>query len=536
MAKRSFLTVQYICLILSRQTNCRDSALLTSKEVLEKTGISRATLNNYISWGIVARPDVLPPEPDDGAAPRIGYFPDGVVQRIEQIQRLKREGWSITRIAAHFMGDRPAASAVVEPAVAPPPPAPLSAGVRRAMPTLSIDAPEQPAYLVNDSFEVLWLNDAAGSAGGPHPPLPPDAVSHGLFAYLLRDAAIDAERGKAILRFHLAVAKRRGAGLTELCRDVPPEQIALLQRLYDEAERIDPGLVVQTRLSPGGAGWAPAVSLYAVDFREGTLFLYAPAPQAAEESVPQRRYREGVIADVARTRSPALTEVAVLVTDLQNSAVLWSELPAEEYFELINQIWLTVDPIFRRCRGTHGKHPGEGMVCYFFPQPDSSYLWNAVLAAHHMREAIRAVSREWQLRKGWTTELAMNTGIDEGLEWLGAFKSGAEVELIVLGDTVNHAAGMSALSRAGAIWVTRKLVSKLSPDERQRLKFGVRRTRHDGKEVFVHSSFSRVEHLADRMGAAEGHTPRDIARLPIAEILDIALEPGGADRTGRNPT
>lgn len=516
--------------------------MLTSKEVLEKTGISRATLNNYISWGIVARPDVLPPEPQDGAAPRIGYFPDGVVQRIEEIQRLKREGWSITRIAGHFMADRPTASAVVESATPAHPPlpattphlrSPASAGARRAMPALSIEAPEQPAYLVNDSFEVIWLNDAAGSAGGPHPPLPPDAVSHGVFAYLLQDAAMNVERGKAILRFHLAVARQRGAGLPELCRDVPPGQITLLERLYDDAERIDSGVVVQTRLSMG-AGLAQAVLLYAVHFREGTLFLYAPAPHLPEEIVPQRRYRDGVIGDVARTRTPALTEVAVLVTDLQNSAVLWSELPAEEYFELINQIWLTVDPIFRRFRGTHGKHPGEGMVCYFFPQPDCSYLWNAVLAAHHMREAIRAVSRQWQLRKGWTTELAMTTGIDEGLEWLGAFKSGAEVELIVLGDTVNHASGMSALSRAGAIWVTRKLVSKLRPEERQRLTFGVRRTRHDGNEVFVRSSFSRVEHLADRMGV-EGQTPRDIARLPIAEILDIALEPGGAADRGPTP-
>ena len=75
---------------------------MTSKELLERTGISRATLNNYISWGIVPKPEVLPPEPRDGAAPRIGYFADEVVERIEEIQRLKREGWSITRIVEHF--------------------------------------------------------------------------------------------------------------------------------------------------------------------------------------------------------------------------------------------------------------------------------------------------------------------------------------------------------------------------------------------------------------------------------------------------
>jgi len=76
--------------------------MLSSKDILERTGISRATLNNYISAGLIPRPDVLPPDPQDGAAPRIGYFPDDTIERIETIQRLKREGWSLGRILESF--------------------------------------------------------------------------------------------------------------------------------------------------------------------------------------------------------------------------------------------------------------------------------------------------------------------------------------------------------------------------------------------------------------------------------------------------
>src|SRR5437868_7729921 len=76
--------------------------MLSSKEILERTGISRATLNNYISAGLVPRPDVLPPGPQDGGAPRLGYFPDDTIERIETIQRLKREGWSLGRILQFF--------------------------------------------------------------------------------------------------------------------------------------------------------------------------------------------------------------------------------------------------------------------------------------------------------------------------------------------------------------------------------------------------------------------------------------------------
>lgn len=96
--------------------------MLTSKEIIERTGISRATLNNYIAAGLVARPDVLPPGPEHGDAPRIGYFPDDTLARIETIQRLKREGWTMSRIAEHLSRggalESPGARSVPTPAAA----------------------------------------------------------------------------------------------------------------------------------------------------------------------------------------------------------------------------------------------------------------------------------------------------------------------------------------------------------------------------------------------------------------------------------
>jgi hypothetical protein len=89
--------------------------MLSSKEILERTGISRATLNNYISAGLVPRPDVLPPDPQDGGAPRIGYFPDDTIERIETIQRLKREGWSLGRIVESFAAPAGPAAAIAGP-------------------------------------------------------------------------------------------------------------------------------------------------------------------------------------------------------------------------------------------------------------------------------------------------------------------------------------------------------------------------------------------------------------------------------------
>jgi len=90
---------------------------------------------------------------------------------------------------------------------------------------------------------------------------------------------------------------------------------------------------------------------------------------------------------------------AVLVADLQSSVRICTELPPEEYFEMINQIWAAMEPIFRKYYGTHGKHVGDGMVYYFFPQPDCNYILNALKCAQEMKDAMRKISKEWQIRR-----------------------------------------------------------------------------------------------------------------------------------------
>jgi adenylate cyclase len=527
------LTVQYICLYCLRQITV-EACLLTSKELLEKTGISRATLNNYISWGIVPKPEVLPPEPRDGAAPRIGYFPDDVVARIEEIQRLKREGWSITRIAEHFSAQ--ASPTAGTPSKIPATSTASSAAQPGVMPSLAIDDIAHPAYIINNRFQVVWFNAAAGAGllralaqarTGAEP--------QNVFKYLLRSQAADATSREQILRFHLGLAKQHGLGFAELCRGVSEEEAGMLERLFNEAQRPDPGLVSQTLIAGGGGAAAQPVRVYAVQFRERILLVHVPGGRASEDLSPLLVSRELVTGAPEGKRRPELSQVAVLVADLQHPTRIWSELPAEEYFELINQIWLTVDPIFRRHHGTHGKHPGDGMVCYFFPQRDSSHVWNALAAAQEMREAMRRVSKEWQLRKRWATELYMNTGLDEGQQWLGTLKSAGQLEFTMLGDTLNQAARISDFARFGSIWATKNLIGKLTLEQKQRLKFGVRRKSSDGREVFVPSIFSNVDSLADGAGVPVEKL-KDIARLPITEIVEIAAPDRGSDSAAPNPT
>ncbi len=66
--------------------------MLDSKQLIEKTGISRATLNNYVAQGILPNPTVMTPQGGDSRATRLGYFEDGAVDIINRVKQLKRRG------------------------------------------------------------------------------------------------------------------------------------------------------------------------------------------------------------------------------------------------------------------------------------------------------------------------------------------------------------------------------------------------------------------------------------------------------------
>ena len=145
--------------------------------------------------------------------------------------------------------------------------------------------------------------------------LPAESRSRGIFKHLLDGAAAGAGPRKSVLRFHLGLAKQRGARLSDLCRGLTGEEASMLEQLFTEAERTDTGLVAQTRISAGLPG-SPPLSLYAILFREGILFLYVPGRAAEEVSwLAARAAGTGP----GRYGAPALTDVAVLATDLQHA-------------------------------------------------------------------------------------------------------------------------------------------------------------------------------------------------------------------------
>jgi class 3 adenylate cyclase len=464
----------------------------------------------------------------------MGYFPDETIDRITQVQQLKREGLTMAEVVArigiaqtgreHAAADQVSTTAD-HPATADPQMQEVQADNRRAL-RLTLEDVPHPAYMVNYNFELTWYNDAARERilSGLNT-LPAYSEARNLFLLLFQSASgRSGYSGSELLRIHLALAKNRlgKSSVLGLLRGLDRDALSLAERLYDES------VITSERKSIldfpvelfTGAGPAENWRVFASFFREGIFVVYIPAEQYNSTLLDFLSQRDAVIRDLMRKRLPVLTPLAVMVADLQNSVKICSELPPEEYFELINEIWTTMGPIFRKYYGTYGKHVGDGMVYYFFPQPDSDYIFNALACAQELKSEMRKISKKWQLRKNWLNELYLNTGLHEGQEWLGTFQTATSVEFAVLGDTINHASRLSEFARFGTIWATKNLLSKLAHQKRAAVDFGITRKGEDGQEHFVASSYSQLQTMVD-LSCERYEKLRDIAMLPITEIRSV---------------
>ena len=141
--------------------------MLSSLELLQQTGISRATLHNYIALGLLPKPVVRNPGDDPRTTARqIGYFPPEVLERIERIKALKKDGVAMADIAGHLSpllqtsdaGSAPAAPALESTTAnvsngitkSPSPrPAPSPAATETGPLRLTVDKLTCPAYMLS---------------------------------------------------------------------------------------------------------------------------------------------------------------------------------------------------------------------------------------------------------------------------------------------------------------------------------------------------------------------------------------------------
>ena len=122
---------------------------------------------------------------------------------------------------------------------------------------------------------------------------------------------------------------------------------------------------------------------------------------------------------------------------------------------------------------------------------------------------------------GKSTLLRMLAGLEEISG--GDIHIDSKVEFTVLGDTINQAARLSDFAQGGTLWVTKSLISKLSPEDRRLLRYGIRRKDSNGVEHLVEATFAPIGALLDPEKSQE--KVRDIAALPVAEVIEVRSKP-----------
>ena len=499
--------------------------MLNSKQLIEITGISRATLNNYVALGILPNPVVKSPPENEGKATRLGYFDESAVDVIKRVQILKKQGLSMAGIAEEF-GGRRRKSSVQETALAAVHQAEPSLGEHESLTSLclesSIESFPGPAYMVNNNFELIWWNDSAvESFFGDNRDMPGELESRNLLKLLFEvQPASDEATLKEILAPHIAAAKKRlsQSVLIKIYSALGAQQLTLLKSIYDDVEPVlKAPMVHYPSILPAKDGSAELFDLYVCFYREGILFTYSPVSLEDDFLLEFLSKRNQVINELLKKRQPYLTNVTVMVADLQSSTKICSELPAEEYFELINDIWQQSEPIFRKYHGTYGKHAGDGMVYYFFPQPDCDYRLNAIQCSLELKAMMRRITQQWQSRKGWFSDLLLNIGLNEGQEWFGSFHAGGHVEFTVLGETINSASRVSDFARNGSVWASKSMLNQIPTEKRKQINFGITRQTQNNEFLFVTETYASLGSLLDDSDRNNSKF-RDVGMLPITEL------------------
>jgi class 3 adenylate cyclase len=505
------------------------------QKILPKTSISRQILEECIEKKILPKP-ILRDSPSDeksGAKKKNWYFPEGAVKRIETIKSWKDKGYSMEEIAQKFKKESPVLEIFPErrfESAEPEPEKDLEIPSNMDTPgaisdsplTLTIDSIDAPAYLINNSFEVEWINANAEEIVFKNNVSAINKLdSRNIFKLLFSWECHQYLRNwEEVIAFHMRFFKGNyhREHVSSLYSGITESEIKFLTEKYDKENSAPKETINSAPLNfILQDGTVISYRVYTMLFREGLFFVYLPSECVDDDIMDFLSHRQKIINDLLSQRMPSLVSLCVLVADLQDSVKISAELMPEEYFELINQLWKTLGASFEKYQGINGKHAGDGMLYYFIQKPGRNYISDAVNCSLEIREKMIQFSSEWKIRKRWRNDLYLNMGINEGQEFFGTIKSAGNIEFTALGDSINYAGRLSDFARYGSIWATKNIISKIDPEDMKKINFGVQRQEHDRK-IFIQNSFSRILDMVDEKNLDYSKF-RDIATLPIAEIF-----------------
>jgi adenylate cyclase len=164
------------------------------------------------------------------------------------------------------------------------------------------------------------------------------------------------------------------------------------------------------------------------------LLAYTPSPL-------NRRLCRWCVRAAHKHPGGAEVEISVLIADVRGSTGLAERMAPEEFSKLMARFYGAAAEAVDDRDGIVDKFVGDGAVALFIPGfAGSDHAADAIAAARAL------VDR--------TVEIPVGAAVHTGPSFVGAIGEGDARDFTALGDTVNAAARLSGLARAGEILIS----------------------------------------------------------------------------------
>ena len=144
-----------------------------------------------------------------------------------------------------------------------------------------------------------------------------------------------------------------------------------------------------------------------------------------------------------RAENRALT---VMFCDMRNFTRVSELLAPEDVRSLVNRFFSSMTGAIRECRGTLDKYIGDAIMAFWgAPVADPAHAAHAVHAAMAMMQRLHALNTD--LRARGLPEIGLGIGLNTGVVCVGDMGSSMRRSYTVMGDAVNLASRIEALTR-----------------------------------------------------------------------------------------
>lgn len=169
-----------------------------------------------------------------------------------------------------------------------------------------------------------------------------------------------------------------------------------------------------------------------------------------------------------------IREMSVLFSDVRNFTTISEGMDPKELTQLINGFLTPITEVIQQQRGTIDKYMGDAVMAFWgAPLADTEHALHSLTAAMDMIQRINQHKAEFETH-GWP-EIKIGVGINTGEMNIGNKGSAFRVDYTVLGDAVNLASRLEALTRIYGVDIivgenTRNAVAEFEFRELDRVK------------------------------------------------------------------